>query len=73
MARENSIQLDGTSLFYFELYEMEFDGKTWSPYEAESSFPTNVIPPQGKVLEGSTWSLFMRRMHLSIPPFLATT
>jgi hypothetical protein len=31
---------------------MEFDGKIWSQYEAEPSIPTNVIPPQGKVLEG---------------------
>jgi hypothetical protein len=52
LAREHSIQLDGTSLFYYEVYEMEFDGKTWSPYKAEPSFPTNVIPPQEKVLEG---------------------
>ncbi len=52
VARKNSIQLDGTSIFYYEVYEMEFDGKAWSPYEAESPFPTNVIPPQGKVLEG---------------------
>ncbi len=52
VAQENSIQLGGTSLFYYEVYEMEFDGKTWSPYEAQSSFPTNVIPPQEKVLEG---------------------
>src|SRR5436305_11121127 len=52
VAQENSIQLDGMSLFYYEVYEMEFDGKAWSPYEAEPSFPTNVIPPQEKVLEG---------------------
>jgi len=52
VAQENSIQLDGTSLFYYEVYEMEFDGKEWSPYEAESSLPTNVIPPQEKLLEG---------------------
>ena len=31
---------------------MEFDGKSWSPYEAESSLPTDIIPPQEKVLEG---------------------
>jgi hypothetical protein len=31
---------------------MEFDGKICSPYEAEASLPTNVIPPEEKVLEG---------------------
>jgi hypothetical protein len=53
LAREHAIQLEGTSLFYYEAHEMEFDGKAWSPYEAEPSFPTNVIPPHEKrVLEG---------------------
>jgi hypothetical protein len=52
VAKAHSIQLEGASLFYYEVYEMEFDGTSWYPYEAESSLPTNVIPPQGKVLEG---------------------
>jgi len=52
LAKENSIELDGTSLFYYEVHDMEFDGKSWSPYEAEPSLPTNVVPPQEKVLEG---------------------
>jgi hypothetical protein len=52
VAQENSIQLDGTSLFYYEVYDMEFDGKTWSKHEAESSLPTNVVPPKVRVLEG---------------------
>lgn len=52
VAEEHSIQLDGTSLFYYEVYDMEFDGKTWSKYKAESSLPTNVLLPTAKVLEG---------------------
>lgn len=52
VAQAHSIQLEGTSLFYYDVYEMEFDGKIWSRYEAESSLPTNVVPPQEKVLEG---------------------
>lgn len=52
VAKAHSIQLDGSYLFYYEVYEMEFDGNIWSPYEAESSLPTNVVPPQEKVLEG---------------------
>jgi hypothetical protein len=52
VAEAHSIQLDGSYLFYYEVYEMEFDGKIWSPYEAEASLPTNVIPPEEKVLEG---------------------
>jgi hypothetical protein len=52
VARENSIQLGGTSLFYYEVHEMEFDGQNWRSYQAEPSFPTNVIPPAERILEG---------------------
>lgn len=52
IARENSIDLGGTTLFYYEVYEMEFDGKGWHPFEAGNSFPTNVIPPSQSKLEG---------------------
>jgi hypothetical protein len=43
VARENSLQLEGTALFYYEGYEMEFDGECWSPWSPEPSFPTNII------------------------------
>ena len=52
MAKENSIELGGTSLFYYQVHDMEFDAKSWCPYGAEPSLPTNVVPPQEKVLEG---------------------
>ena len=52
VAQKNSIQLEGTSLFYYEVYEMEFDGQTWCPYEPESSLPTSVVSPFEKRLEG---------------------
>jgi hypothetical protein len=52
LARENSIELEGTSLFYYEAYEMEFDGEGWSAFAPEASVPTNVIPPSSKQLEG---------------------
>jgi hypothetical protein len=52
VAKENSIELGGTSLFYYEVHDMGFDGQSWSPHEAEPSLPTNVVPPQEKVLEG---------------------
>jgi hypothetical protein len=31
---------------------MEFDGEGWHPYAPEPSFPTNIIPPSRKQLEG---------------------
>jgi hypothetical protein len=52
IAQENAIQIKGTSLFYDEGYEMEFDGEIWRPFSPEPSFRTNVIPPAKKSLEG---------------------
>jgi hypothetical protein len=52
VAKENAIQLEGTSLFYYEAHEMEFDGEAWHPYSPEPSFPTNVVVPSRNQLEG---------------------
>ena len=52
IAKENSIQLEGTSLFYYEAYGMEFDGEVWRAFSPEPSFLTNVILPTKKNLEG---------------------
>ncbi len=52
IAKGNSLQLEGMLLFYYEAYEMEFDGASWQPYAPDPSFPTNVVPPSCKQLEG---------------------
>jgi hypothetical protein len=52
VAKENAILLDDTLLFYYEAYEMEFDGEFWIPWSPEMSFPTNVALPSRKHLEG---------------------
>jgi hypothetical protein len=52
VARENSIGLEGTTLFYYEVHELEFDGECWNTFEAESSFPLNVTPPSRMQLAG---------------------
>ena len=52
IAQEKSIDLEGTTLFYYEVYEKEFDGENWRPYEPESEFETSVIVPADKHLEG---------------------
>jgi hypothetical protein len=52
LAKENSIQLEGTSLFYYEVHEMEFDGESWHPFAPEPSFPTSIVSPSRKQLEG---------------------
>ncbi|MGA2022144.1 MAG: hypothetical protein ABSH02_16245 [Candidatus Sulfotelmatobacter sp.] len=52
VAKDNAIQLEGTSLFYYEAYEEEFDGERWIHWSGEPSFPTNVVVPSRKELEG---------------------
>jgi hypothetical protein len=52
IATEHSIPLEGTSLFYYEVYELEFDGESWHGFSPEGSFPTNVVSPPKKRLEG---------------------
>jgi hypothetical protein len=52
VAKENSIDLSETSLFYYEAHEMEFDGEKWRPFAPEASIETNVKLPSRKMLEG---------------------
>jgi len=61
VAEENSISLEGTSLFYYEEYEMEFDGECWHPWSPEASFPTNVVLPSKKKIEGFDVANFTAR------------
>ena len=52
VAQENSIDLDGCLLFYYEAYEMELAEEGWRPFSPEPSFPTNIVQPAQKRLEG---------------------
>jgi hypothetical protein len=52
VARENSIDMNGTRLFYYEAHELQFDGQNWKTFAPESSIPTDVKPPPQKTLEG---------------------
>jgi len=54
IATENSIPLDGMTLFYYEAYEQEFDDDVheWSGFEPEPTFGLNVVEPLFKRLEG---------------------
>jgi hypothetical protein len=52
LATEHSIELRETLLFYYEVYELQFDGKDWVPFAPEQSVGTNVVPPAKKRLEG---------------------
>jgi|SRR6185437_8595676 len=61
IAHENSIDLAGTTLFYYEVYEREFDGNAWHPYDPDPSFKTNVSVPPHKHLEGFDVATFSCR------------
>jgi hypothetical protein len=68
IARENSISLDGMSLFYYEAHEMEFDAEKWTAYTPEPAFPTNVTPPSSKNLEGFDVVTFYSRTSPECSP-----
>jgi hypothetical protein len=68
VAQANHVQLDCTSLFYYEVYEMEFDGKNWVSYQPEQSFPTNVLAPAYKTLEGFDVVTFFARSSPECSP-----
>jgi hypothetical protein len=52
VTQQHSIDLTGTTLFYYEVYEKEFDGNSWRPYGPDPSFQTAVVVPADKRLEG---------------------
>ncbi len=68
VARENSLSLEGTSLFYYEAHELEFDGKGWKEYGPEASIPTNVVLPASKRLEGFDVVTFYARTSPECSP-----
>jgi hypothetical protein len=54
IAKELDVSISGTKLFYYELYELEYDQERleWLGFEPEPSFPTRVEPPLDSTLEG---------------------
>jgi len=52
MAAENAIGLQGMSLFYYEVHELEFTGDLWESFLPEPSIPVNIVQPSQKKLEG---------------------
>jgi hypothetical protein len=68
LAKESSIQLEGTSLFYYEVYEKEFDGEGWNPYTPEQSRPTHVRLPSRKQFEGFDVVAFYARSSPECSP-----
>ena len=54
LAIAEDMDLRGTTLFYYEVYEKQYDEdeKEWQKFEPEHSFDTHVIEPETKNLEG---------------------
>ena len=54
VAREVSVNLENTKLFYYELHEQEYDEEenSWIPFTPELSFETQIHEPETKTLEG---------------------
>jgi hypothetical protein len=54
VARENSIDLQGTKLFYYEAHQLEFADGVWRPFSPGPfwNLRTHVVPPTQKQLEG---------------------
>ena len=53
IAKEHAIDLTGTKLFYYKVYNLEFhEGNEWKSFEPEASFTTDIEKPGLKNLEG---------------------
>ena len=54
VAEQNSINLDKTLLFYYEVYEYQFNetDENWEKFSPESTFTLNVKKPVSAKLEG---------------------
>ncbi len=70
VAEEHSLDLTGTTLFYYEVYEREFDDNEalWLPFEPEPSFTTQVVEPKSKHIEGYDVVTFFARTSPECSP-----
>jgi hypothetical protein len=70
LARQNSIDLTGTKLFFYEAYELEFDdvGGHWTTFKPEPSFTTQVVLPAERALEGYDVVTFSVRTSAECSP-----
>lgn len=70
LARERAIDLTGMKLFYYEVFENEYDEKEkkWQAFKPEESFTTNVKPPAKKQLEGFDVVTFWARTSPECSP-----
>ena len=70
VALSHAIELAGTTMFYYEMHELEFDGQKnqWFSLEREQSFQTAVLVPSIKTLEGFDVVTFSARTSPECSP-----
>lgn len=70
LAKAHEIDLVGLKLFYYEVFENEYDevDKKWQPFDCEASFVTNVQTPKKKKLEGFDVVTFCARTNPECSP-----
>lgn len=52
VAHESPVDLEACKLFYYEVFEKQFDDEGWQSFAPVPSIPTNVVLPVSKNLEG---------------------
>ena len=70
LAQGKDIDLSGMRLFYYEVFEKEFneESKQWSLFRPEALFTTKVLIPAQKQLEGFDVTTFMCRTSPECSP-----
>jgi hypothetical protein len=72
VAHENSIPLERTSLFYYEVYGMEFDGNDWCPFQLQNhQSPRTWFHLQKRHSKASMWSRSSLGMRQNVRHFRA--
>ena len=67
LAAEHGLSLAGARLFYYEAYELEYDGQ-WTPFEPNPALDTAVVPCQHATLEGFDVATYWLRSGTECSP-----
>jgi hypothetical protein len=70
IAAATSLEMTEQNLFYYEVYEKQFDDRknAWEPYAPDPSFKTDVKVPDQKTLEGFDVVTFYARSSPECSP-----
>ncbi len=70
IAKQNSLDIAATKLFFYEAYEFEYDEheKSWKPFDPDEDFVTKIHEPDNKTLEGFDVATFWARTKPECSP-----